>query len=825
MDFFRLAFDRQKYQFSDYSNDIFLPLPGKIKTIILRFRFPRLTFFRGLAFRYSLFFLIAILIILFFPLVIGYGTSSVLLFINAQKEATILTEQTVAKFENVLQPTELVPQTLVQAMENPHISYPEVLRIARDFVVHDTVVFGTCLAFEPYLHGKDLYWYAPYAFEKNGKLTTRILGSADYDYFKMDWYRLPKLLNKPVWTEPYYDTGGGDMLMCTYSTPIYRNMNGKRIFSGVLTMDVSLAGFSRIVKSVNIFKTGYGVLISRQGKIIASPRSAMNNQNILDVARARGGANTQNAIREMLAGKSGFTPMDGLESGKHPSFLSYAPVAKTGWSFGIIFPEEELYDDMYGFLKMMGWMSGISILILLLTTIFITRRMTRPIVRLVYATRKIGQGDFNAPLPLRKSKDEVAQLTKAFAVMQDELRNYILHLEETTTAKEKIESELNVAHNIQMGMLPRGFSTPENWDLFATLDPAKAVGGDLYDFFYLDKDHLCIAIGDVAGKGVPASLFMMVTRTLLRAKTVAGTPINVVMQSINHELCQDNPSQMFVTFFAGIVDLKTGEMEFCNAGHNYPYILGDGEDIRQLKVRNGLPLGIFDTADYTSGRFSFKPGEILVLTTDGITDALNVANDFFGEAKLAASLTELANKNSQALTELLIGELKRFSSGAEQADDITILALQYKDAKGQIATPGQTVQLQLVNKVSELDKIVIKVEELSELWNIPAKVVMEVSLVLEELFTNVVFYAFDDQEEHRITLDLTLKDKHQLHIRLEDDGKPFNLLEKEVKNVFDQPLEERQIGGLGIHFIREMMSSVEYHRTGDKNIVTLIKDF
>jgi sigma-B regulation protein RsbU (phosphoserine phosphatase) len=763
--------------------------------------------------------------ILFFPLIIGYGTSGALLYLNAQWRATILTEQTITKFENELLPTELVPRTLVQATENPNISYQEVLRIARDFVRHDGVVFGTCLAFEPFLNGRDTYWDAEYAYEKNGKMIVKNVGSTRYDYFKMDWYRLPKLLNKPVWTEPYYDEGGGDTLMCTYSSPIYRVVNGKRIFTGVLTMDVSLSGFARIVKDITIFETGYGLLISRQGKIIASPKASLNTKNILDIAKAGKGLESQRAVREMMAGKSGFNSMDGLEAKKNPSYLSFAPVARTGWSFGIIFPEDELFDTMYKYLKVMAWMFGISIFILLLTTIFITRRMTRPIVRLVQATRKIGQGDFEASLPVRKSKDEIAQLTNAFTVMQDQLRSYVHNLQETTTAKEKIESELHVAHQIQMGMLPRGFVTPDNWDLFATLDPAKAVGGDLYDFFYLDKDHLCIAIGDVAGKGVPASLFMMVTRTLLRAKAVAGTPIHQVIGSINHELCQDNPSEMFVTFFAGIVDLKTGEMEFCNAGHNYPYILSNGEEIRQLKVRNGLPLGIFETAEYTSGTFTFKPTEILVLTTDGITDALNLSNDFFGEAKLAASLTLLANKSTRSLTELLIGELKRFSSGAEQADDITILALQYKDASWQVTTPVQTVQLVLRNQISELERIVSKVEELSEAWNLPAKAGMEINLMVEELFTNVVFYAFDDTQDHSVILDFILVDSHQVQIRIEDEGKQFNPLDKKVDDLLDKPVEDRQIGGLGIHFVRTMADHVEYNRTGNKNVIVLTKKF
>lgn len=791
----------------------------------MRFRFPRFTFFRSLVFRYSLFFLVAILIILFFPMIVGYGTSGVLLYLNAQREARMMTEQTVVQFENVLQPAEVVPRTLVQALENPTITHAEVLRIARNFVRHDTVVFGSCLAFEPWMNGKGDYWYAPYAFEKNGELNTRILGGPDYDYFKMDWYRLPKLLNKPVWTEPYFDSGGGDTLMCTYSTPIYRMMDGERRFAGVLTMDISLSGIARLVRGVTIFETGHGILVSRKGKIIASPIDSLANLNILDMASAGRGGGTQRALRNMVAGGSGFSGLDGLSAKRNPSFLSYAPVGTTGWSFGIIFPEDELFDDMTSFLKVMGWMFGICIFILLLTTIFITRRMTRPIVRLVDATRKIGQGDFKAKLPVRKSRDEVAQLTKAFAVMQDELRNYIRHLEETTTAKEKIESELSVAHKIQMEMLPRGFTTPRNWDLFATLDPAKAVGGDLYDFFYLDPDHLCIAIGDVAGKGVPASLFMMVTRTLLRAKMVAGTPVSAAMQSINHELCQDNPSQMFVTFFAGVVDLRTGEMEYCNAGHNYPYILETAGIVRQLKARNGIPFGIFDDAVYSSGTFRFNPGEILVLTTDGITDALNITNDFFGEANLAAALTRLTNRNTRTLTELLVGELRRFSSGAEQADDITILALQYKEALAEAEQAGQHARLVLMNKVSELDKIARELESRAESWELPPKMVMEVNLALEELFTNVVFYAYDDDDHHQVLLDIDLVPGKLLRVILTDDGKPFNLLERADADHIDKPAEERPIGGLGIHFIRQLMTRVEYRRVDNKNIVTLEKEF
>jgi sigma-B regulation protein RsbU (phosphoserine phosphatase) len=791
----------------------------------LRFKFPKYFRFWGLAFRYSLFFLVAILIIFFIAFVYSYGYSVRLLVEGAQKDADILTQQTIVRFENTLLPVELVPQTLVHALENPNVSYNDVIRIAKDFVIRNDVVFGSALAFEPYAFDKDTYWYAAYTFERSTGVIQKMLGGRNYDYFTKDWFRLPKLLNKPVWTEPYFDKGGGDTLMCTYSVPIYKSVNGSRKFIGVLTMDISLATFQEIVNGIKVYKSGYGFLISHNGRILTFPKPGFVNKNILDVARKGKGTETILAIKNMMNGKTGFSSMDGLEAKHSSSFISYAPVSSTGWSFGIMFPSRELLSDLLQFLKDLLWIFSFSLVALLITTVLITRRLTRPISRLVEATRKIGQGDFHAKLPIRKSRDEIAQLTKAFSVMQDELSSYILNLQETTIAKEKIESELNVAHTIQMGMLPRGFNTPENWDLFATIDPAKAVGGDLYDFFYLDPDHLCIAIGDVAGKGVPASLFMMVTRTLLRAKLIANRPIEEVMQSINKELCLENPNQMFVTFFAGIVDLKTGEMDFCNAGHNYPYIISADGKVRQLKVRNGLPLGIFDTEKYTSGRFSFHSREILVLSTDGITDALNKSNDFFGEAQLTESLAMLANKSSKELTETLIYQLKRFSTGTEQADDITILALQYKDPRASKSDSMQNVQLNLANQLTELDKLVVQLESLAESWKIPGKTIMELNLVIEELFTNIVFYAFEEKSDHRIIVNFALMDSHRLRIQIIDDGKPFNLLEAKVSDQFGKPLEERKIGGLGIHFVREMMDGVEYQRTNDQNIVTLTKNF
>jgi anti-sigma regulatory factor (Ser/Thr protein kinase) len=236
-------------------------------------------------------------------------------------------------------------------------------------------------------------------------------------------------------------------------------------------------------------------------------------------------------------------------------------------------------------------------------------------------------------------------------------------------------------------------------------------------------------------------------------------------------------------------------------------------------------LGVFEHTAYTTSTYAFNPKEILVITTDGITDAVNSSNTFFGEAQLAKSLVALTNKDAKALTELLIAEVKRFSRGMEQADDITILALQYKNSNRQMSEHMQTYTLALSNKVTDLEKIVAKLEELSEIWKIPLKNIMEINLALEELFTNVVFYAYDDQDPHAIIVEFLLIDKHKIQLKLQDDGKPFNLLEKETGEVVDQSLEERAIGGLGIHFIKELIDQIEYQRVGKNNVVILTKTF
>jgi sigma-B regulation protein RsbU (phosphoserine phosphatase) len=779
----------------------------------------------GLAIRYTRFFILAFLIVFSIAFYYTFSYTRAILDEDALQRASNITDLTIARISNVIRPVEQVPSTLSTALEADNPDYTMIADLSKEFVLEDTVVFGSAMAFEPYMHDKKHYRYCPYVFETGDTVIERDLSSAEYDYFKQDWYRIPKLTGHPVWSEPYYDKGGGDTLMCTYSVPFFRNTAHERIFAGVITMDISLKTFMHILKSARVFQTGFSYLMSRKGIMIAHPHTEYINKDIRKIIAGESDKSTDSVINMMLQGKRMFVKMRDLTHVQVPSWLYTAPVPHTNWIFAITFPTRELYSGLYEFFRKLAVIFIISLLAMMLITILITRKLISPISRLVDAARRIGQGDFGTELPAYRSTDEISQLTNAFSHMKGELVHYISNLEEATAAREKIEGELSVAHDIQMGLLPKHFPQRDDWDLAALLDPARAVGGDLYDFYFLDDDHLFIAIGDVSGKGVPASLFMVSARTLFRSRISLSVTLNQSVYEINKEICRENPNQMFVTFIAGILDLKNSCLTYCNAGHNPPFVIKPTGKTEKFGDVHGIPLGIFEYATYSSGTVSFSPGDAFFMYTDGVTEALNSSDDFYGEERMLEIVSRNADLCPSELMHKLESDVIGFMKGVDQADDITLLILRSKQLPGQENKATEMKQIRLMNKLGELNRLVANLEQIAEEWEIPAKVSMELNLILEELFTNIVFYAFDDSRDHEIVLTYTRPSENSIQVQIEDDGKKFNLLEKETSDTVNHPVEDRQIGGLGIHFVKKLVNEIRYERRDGKNIVILIRNY
>jgi len=776
--------------------------------------------FRSLAFRYSIFFILAVMLIFLVSSIYTLVYTAQILVKEADNDTDKTMQLTITRLEKTFKEVEEVPNVLARFVGTADPNYSEMRKVLQGIVLSEPYVYGTSMAFEPYAFQKDSPYYAMYSYQSGSEIKTKFLGSSSYNYFEMDWYKKAKEEGKPVWTEPYYDQGGGDTLMCTYSVPLFREMKGKNTFIGVITLDISLSAIGNAIAEIKVYETGYAFLVSGEGVILYHPDSTLINKNIFVLAKD----SIDKQFTSLVARIQDTADYnDVIVNGKKSNTTKVELLPSTGWYLVVVFPVLEVFGDLLEFLKYLGLIFLFSIMAVFVVTILIIRRLTQPLRKLVKATHQIGQGDFELELPKVKRRDEIGVLAKSFSLMLEQIKVHIKTLQKTTSEKEKIESELNIAHTIQMGMLPREFPLRSEFELFAVLDSARAVGGDLYDFFFLDKDHLFVSVGDVSGKGVPASLFMTVVRTLFRSRTMDGQPLHQIMSMINKELCKDNPNMMFVTMVSGIINLKTGTIELSNAGHNPPLIMDREGKVRRMTLFSAIPLGIQDYHEFRTEKIQLNPGDRLVLYTDGITEALNVKGEFYNESLLSGVLHEHCRADVPTLVKQVVAAIHKFAAGVEQADDITLLILGYQKSSDSGEMAIETKAIRIPNQLEQLHVIVQTIDEISRDWNISSKASMELNLVLEELFTNIVFYAFPDKKEHVIDIKFSLSSSGILEVMIIDDGKYFDLIEASDEVKLDAALEERKVGGLGIHFVKQMMDEMSYERKGGKNVVTLRK--
>ena len=315
----------------------------------------------------------------------------------------------------------------------------------------------------------------------------------------------------------------------------------------------------------------------------------------------------------------------------------------------------------------------------ILLQIFLFRHMIgSPIKKLTTACAKIGGGDLDVSLSIH-SGDEIEELSNTLTKMTMQLKQYIIHLTEITTEKERISAELNIATQIQTSMLPSVSSLSPQcsaFDIYAMMQPAKEVGGDFYDFFLVDNQTLAIVIADVSGKGIPSALFMVISKTLIKSNAQYGKTPKEVFETVNNMLCENNEADMFVTGFLGYLDIPSGNFTFVNAGHNPPLLRSEGY-FDWLKMRSGFVLAGMKDMSYNQGEITLRPGDELFLYTDGITEAMNYEDELFGDIRLLEMVQNCHDLPLKGITESIMHEIDAFSKEVEQADDITMLALRY----------------------------------------------------------------------------------------------------------------------------------------------------
>jgi sigma-B regulation protein RsbU (phosphoserine phosphatase) len=546
-------------------------------------------------------------------------------------------------------------------------------QVTREIVQANPNIVGSAIAFEPgYYKGRK--YFSPYSFigDQTHELRSIQLGNEDYDYPTLDWYQIPKLLGKPYWSEPYYDDGGGGQRMSTYSMPL-KDEDGKII--GIMTADISLDWLSDWVNSIRPYRNSFTMMIGRNGSFIAHPDSTkVLNETIFTVAMDLPDTTAFQLGKDMLAGKRG---MQRFSLNGKDSFMVYGPISN-GWSMGIV----NLYGDIFSSVRRFNLFLVITLLLGLIGMFIgcrnMIRRLTMPIVEFTNSAMTIAKGNFQAMIPEVETQDELKKLRDSLDYMQRSINEYIGELKTTTASNERYESELNIAREIQMSMLPQNFPQREDCSLFAMVQPAKEVGGDLYDFVSVG-DSLFFLVGDVSGKGVPAALFMAIARAAFRFIGALGLPMREVVRRVNDCLCDGNTNEMFVTLFAACLDLKTGDMVYCNAGHNPIVLIGPDGKSSFLQAKPNLAAGLFEGFPYEDEQIHLERGTRLVLYTDGVTEAERSDKVQYGEEKLlkwAAGLNPLTS--SHAAVQDLFAHVKKFTAGADQNDDITIMSLLWK---------------------------------------------------------------------------------------------------------------------------------------------------
>ena len=621
---------------------------------------------------------------------------TLLVFLLATAGMRILSKQhysdildiTNEKVEKMLVAVEVSAANVVDEVEY-WIDTPQQALYALDSELSlNTHLIGCGVGFIPDYYPSEGKWFEPYAIYSDGKVEVGQIGSSEHDYFKFEWYQLGLSSENGMWSSPYYDDAGAKAILCSYCLPVH-NTSGE--VAGALCADMSLEWLSEQLALIDKAENesdlatlgldnpkydSYSFIISKEGKYIVHPdRDRILNRSFFDFADSSSLDAYNELGQKMIAGEKGSAK---LSIGGVKSYLYYAPIRQTGWSMAIVVPMASVLFP--------GTVVGIILLLIislgLLTVFFICRKTikqtSRPLVQLAASAEAVAGGNFDTPLPDIQSHDEIRQLRDSFENMEHSLTEYISRLTETTAKNAAIESELTIAREIQMSMLPKTFPPyPDrnDVDLFGSLTPAKTVGGDLYDFHIRDG-HLFFCIGDVSGKGVPASIVMAVFSAQFRTLTSRENMPNTVLKEINDSIVLRNESMMFVTLFLGVLNLKTGSLHYCNAGHNAP-VIADGE-VGFLGVDPNVPVGVLPDTAFSLQHTTLAPGTTLFLYTDGLTEAENRTHEQFGEDRMIEVIKSCQAKGSSSLVASMSEAVSNFVDGAEQSDDLTMLAITFK---------------------------------------------------------------------------------------------------------------------------------------------------
>jgi sigma-B regulation protein RsbU (phosphoserine phosphatase) len=657
----------------------------------------------------------------------------------------------------------------------------------------DAIASGFFFIF--YAYNKDSLRTGIWAIRDKDDVRIDVRASTDkYDYHDREWYlEILKAIKEPykvVWTKPYIDDD--DPLVVTAGAGIYDD--GKLI--GVSTIDWEIDTVIKELTAIKPTENSFVLLcVPEQDYIISSTRT---NSVIGETIKSL--PYDVNADYFTFAGTF---------------YLRFGVYMDNGWLLSIQIPKHEIFSEGEEKIKHFLVIFAIIALINLFITYFLTSKLiNKPIKQLISGVSKFTFGHLDTRIEV-KSKDELGQLANIFNDMASDLHNAIETSSRERAEKERLGAELGIANQIQASMLPcifPPFPHRHEFDIYASMLPAKEIGGDFYDFFFVSKNTLAVIVADVSGKGIPAALFMVIAKTLIKNNACSGKKPKDVFKAVNKALNENNDALMFVTAFMGYYNIKNGKFVYVNAGHNPPLVKKRDGCYEFLKTTPHFFLAWNKDAQYTEEEITLDSGDVLYLYTDGVTEAMNKDNELFSEQRLLEVLSKYEDYSPRELLHVVKQEIDSFAGEAEQADDITMLALKVNDI-----TEKHTKKLEIEAAIKNLDAVLDFIN--AELLDYTPELRNDIDVAVEEIFVNIANYAYKPGKG-KVTIFISVGQK--ITIKIEDNGKEYNPLEHKEPDL-NKPLMEREIGGLGIFMVKKLVDNVEYMRIENKNILIITK--
>lgn len=646
------------------------------------------------------------------------------------------------------------------------LAYPDSLfPITRRIVEQNPHFEGCCIAMVPDYYPEKGHLFEPYTKRRGECVETVQLASERHDYSKNNDFIVSVEHDSSFWSEPYLDEDDPNVRLITYTFPVH-DATGE--VAGIVGIDYITDWLGEQLNIKHMFPSSFCLLISEKGQLICGPET---EGDIHQEAEETLAVINDTTYKRNLSTSGRSTLLSFKDKdGDRCSVFYNSPKNLAPWKIAVV----NYHDEVFEPLKKMRLINLLLTLAGLLIFAFIINRTANNLNKLQLANLE----------------------------------------------KERIDNELDIAKKIQMDMLPKSSSLldRDDLDVEGLLVPAREVGGDLYYYFIRDE-KLYFCIGDVSGKGVPASLVMAVTHSLFRSVTAHESNPARIMQTINENTCRGNDSNMFVTFFIGVLDLPTGKLRYCNAGHDNPIIVTNG--LQLMSVKANLPLGVMESYLYVAEEMVLEPDTGILLYTDGLTEAKNKMHKQFRINRVMDVLDEYL-KSHQVYAANIIDAVKLevddFVGDAEQSDDLTLLAIHYKPHKEKIV---MTKSITLKNDVGEVETLNGFVKSVTETLHFEKQLQMSIKLALEEAVVNIMEYAYPAGVEGLVTVEAQVTDK-VLQFKLMDDGMPFDPTEVSRADT-TLSVEDRPIGGLGILLVRDLMDYINYERLDGKNILRLYK--